>query len=205
MDFLWDIILKASTILTPIFGIAGALFSLLLIISPAKAQSLSRASDRHVDIDDRITYIDKDLAVGGLSYTHNLGIGICLITGSFVFLLFSTFELDLALLSATLFGTTEHPLITDLILPTASWVIRIGCIFGILLGTCLIFAPDMLKRIEKKMNAWVETQVTISQLDKPSTDIDVYFFRHPVLFGVLFLFLSTVSIALSFFHLIFRG
>ena len=70
MPIFQQIALEAVEILTLVFGILGITFSLLLIFSPSLTKSISVMFNRYVNLDEKVSYLDKDVR-GGLFYLQS--------------------------------------------------------------------------------------------------------------------------------------
>jgi len=197
MDFLWSILLQTDKILTPVFGILGLGFSILFLVSPERTQSLSNALNRRIELDNKITYVDKSFEIGDATHTNSLVIGVCLLVGSSVsvFFLFYRFEPSGYVAVFPILG--QHLYVTQLILPTVAWCLKAACLIGIVIGLYLVLSPGILREFEARMNSWFETQSAVGRIDKSSIDADVFFLRHRVVFGIVGLSLSALIILLS--------
>ena len=59
MEIVKEIGLQVIEILTLIFGILGMTFSAMLMFSPNLTQSLSNILNRNVNIDEKLSFLDK--------------------------------------------------------------------------------------------------------------------------------------------------
>jgi hypothetical protein len=89
-----------------------------------------------------------------------------------------------------------------MIFSAVSWIGKVACVFGIFVGTMLVFAPDKMRHIETKLNSWFETRHVFDKLDDSNRDLDTIFFRRPVFFGALGLIISLFIIVLSILNLL---
>jgi ABC-type antimicrobial peptide transport system permease subunit len=78
-----------------------------------------------------------------------------------------------------------------------AWVARIACIFGLVFGFFLLFAPAKMQAIEGKMNNWFETRTIFEKLDRSGPELDVLFFRYPFFFGMAGAVISFLIITLA--------
>ena len=161
MDFFWEIALQTVGILALIFGILGIAFSLLLLISPNVTKKISNVFNRYIDVDKKVSYLDKDIQTESIIYKHHVIAGGCLIVGS-----------------------GKYASINEIILSSMAMVGKIVGVAGIIIGFILLFSPGKMKKIEKKVNTWFSTQHMISKLDETHHDIDTFIYQHAVLFGL---------------------
>jgi len=196
MDFFWGIGLQSAGVLTSIFGILGLIFSLALIVSPKAIRSVGSAINRRVEIDEKITSLDRTVGHFTFSYTNTFGLGICLMVGSSIALIFFLFNADVSLICQLFFSTSNHPLAGEYISSVIFWSWSTACVLGALLGALLLFVPSKAKTLEDRMNASVETGTAVSKLNRAELGIDDYFFRHPVMFGTIGM-LASVFILVS--------
>ena len=197
MDFFWEIALQTVGILALIFGILGIAFSLLLLISPNVTKKISNVLNRYIDVDKKVSYLDKDIQTESIIYKHHVITGVCLIVGSGFILIFLMFKLDVGNLVNILFSSQKFVSINEIILDSLAMIGKIVGVAGIIIGFILLFSPGKMKRIEKKVNTWFSTQHMISKLDETHHDIDTFVYRHAVLFGLIGLIISTFLTVLA--------
>ena len=197
-----QIALEAVEILTLIFGILGITFSLLLIISPGLTKSVSTVFNRGVNLDEKVSYLDKDVQVDSFVYSHNAMFGICLSAGSAFALVFFFFRLDVSSFANIFFVSGKYISTNEMIFEAVSWVGKVASIVGLLCGITLYVAPGKMKRIENVMNSWFETRPVFEKLDDSERELDTLFFSHPVIFGSIGLIISLLVIVLSILNFI---
>jgi len=61
----------------------------------------------------------------------------------------------------------------------------------------LLFLPEVMIKIENKMDAWIATQYMVDKLDELHLGIDNIILHYPMLFGFTGLMTSAVLIILS--------
>ena len=198
MEFFWEIGIQTAEILTLIFGIMGMTLSLMLLLSPRLAQNLSNVLNRSINVDKGLEYLDKDIQISGFLYKHHVAVGLLLVAGSAFSLFFFFFSLDVSKFAGVFFGSRDNLFTAELVVSAFTWIGKIGCLIGLGFGLLMVLVPDLLKRIEAKMNSWFETKPIVEKLDKTSHDMDSFFFRHPVAVGlvgaVISFFLTSLSI-----------
>ena len=184
MDFFWEIALQTVGILALIFGILGIAFSLLLLISPNITKKISNVFNRYIDVDKKVSYLDKGIQTESIIYKHHVITGGCLIVGSGFILIFLMFKLDVANFVNIFFSSQKFASINEIILSSMAIIGKIVGVAGIIIGSILLFSPGKMKKIEKKVNTWFSTQHMISKLDETHHDIDTFIYQHAVLFGL---------------------
>ena len=202
MEIFWEIGIQTIEILTLIFGIMGMTVSLMLLFSPRLARSLGNILNRSIDVDKRIEFLDKDIEISEFFYGHHIATGLLLVAGAAFSLFFFLFSLDVSKFASIFFGTRANIFTAELIASTITWIGTIGCLVGLVFGLLMVFRPDLLKRIENKLNSWFETRPMIDKLDKSSHDMDTFFFNHPVAFGLTGAVISFFLISLSIINLL---
>ncbi len=100
--------LQTLEILTLIFGISGVTVSLLLIFSPNLTRLISNLFNRHVNIDEKIEYVDKEINIDSFFYSHNILVGTLLTIGSVFSLIFLFFKLDISDFANIFFVSHKH-------------------------------------------------------------------------------------------------
>jgi len=197
MDIFWDILLQTDKILAPVFGALGLGFSILLLSSPKRVQSLSNAFNRKIDVDSRIAYIDRSFKMRGSDNAYSLWIGICLLVGSFVSVFFLFYRFDPSGYVVVFAALAQYTYVTQLVLPAVVWCLRAASLIGIVIGLYLVLSPRVLEEFEDRMNGWFETQSAVKRIEQPSIDVDAFLLRHRIAFGIVGLSLSALIILLS--------
>jgi len=202
MDIIREIGLQVVSILTLVFGILGITFSLMTLLSPNLVQQISHILNRSVNIDSKLKYLDKEIQIDAFFYSHHFLFGACLVAGSLFSLFFFFFQLDAAHL-ARIFGGNGGGLLTnDIFFNLIAWIGKIVCLLGLLSGLTILLAPSKMKKFEHKLNSWFETKPVFDKLDVSSRNVDIFFFRHPLLFGSVGAVISFVIIILSMINLL---
>ena len=191
MGLFWEIFLRFAQIITVIAGIVGIALSILLMFSPNRVRTLSDFFNYQLNIEKRISTLNKYIQTGPIVYRHNILFGGCLIAGSIFALVFLFFKLDV----------TFANIITEIIIDSLILLGEISMIVGIILGFFLLFSPKTIEKVESKMNLWLDMQPVVNKLDEFHDDIDTIFFRHARGFGFVGLTISTILFILSIVNL----
>ena len=202
MEIFWDITLNTVEILTLLFGVLGMAFSLLLLFSPRLTKTVGDFFNRSVNVDPKISLLDKDIKTEAFIYSHRIIFGSCMVAGSVFALVFFVFDLNLSNVADMFIGSEQYFAAFEIFFYTFVWIARIACVLGFVFGGLLLFAPDKLKRIDGKMNTWFETRGIFAKLDRNIPEVDVFFFRHSLFFGLIGALLSFLVIALSVVNLL---
>ena len=202
MEIFWEIGIESIEILTLIFGILGMTLSLVLLFSPRLAQSLSNTLNRSINVDKGIEFLDKEIEISEFFYSHHIVMGILIVSGSAFSLFFFFFSLDLSKFAGIFFGSRASLFTAEIIVSTVTWIGKIGCLTGLVFGLMMVFKPDLLKRIENKLDALFETKSIIEKLDKSSRAMDTFFFRHTFAVGLTGAVISFFLISLSIINLL---
>ena len=202
MEIFWEIGIQTIEILTLIFGILGMTLSLMLVFSPRLAQSLSNTLNRSINVDKGIAVLDKEIEISEFFYSHHIVMGILIVAGSAFSLFFFFFSLDLSKFAGIFFGSRASLFTAELIVSTVTWIGKIGCLTGLVFGLMMVFTPDLLKRIENKLDALFETKSIFEKLDKSSHGMDTFFFRHTFAVGLTGAVISFFLISLSIINLL---
>jgi len=202
MEIFRGIVLQTIEFLTLTFGILGMTISLMLLFSPRRTQRLSDLLNRSIDIEKRIKYVDKEVEITDFFYDHHVTLGILLVAGSAFSLFFFFFSLDILRFAAIICESQANIFIIEAIVSTITSIGKIGCMAGLVFGLMLVFKPDLLKRIENKMNLWITAKPFFDKLDKSNHGMDTFFFSHPVAGGLTGAVMSFMLIALSLINLL---
>ncbi len=202
MEIFRDIVLQTIEFLTLTFGILGMTISLMLLFSPSLTQSLSDLLNRSIDVDKRIKSVDKEIQITEFFYDHHITMGTLIVVGS-AFSLFSVFfSLDILKFADILFGPGLNMDITAIIVISLTSIGKVGCLAGLVFGCMLVINPDLLKRIDNKMNTWFTAKPWFDKLDESSHSLDTFFFGHPVAVGLTGAVMSIFLIVLSLINLL---
>ena len=188
MGVIWEICLQAISILTIVIGISGISTFLLLLFSPNLCRRMSEFCNRRVNIFHKLTYLNKEISIESLLYSHNTLFGIALILGATFSLIFFFFQLRTPHISY---------IVNELIINALVLLGKIASLAGIALGFFLLLAPNKIRNIENIINIEVDTQSVVDRLDESHNDIDPIFFRHSFLLGSTGLIVSIILTILS--------
>ena len=202
MEIFWDIALHTIEILTLLFGVLGMAFSLLLLFSPRLTSSLGDFFNRTISFEPRISILDKDIPTEAFVYSHHIIFGLCLVAGSTFALIFFFFTINVNNFANVFIVSRKYFLTLEMVFYAFTWIARIGCICGLIVGTFLLFAPDKMKDFEGKVNTWFETREIFKKLDRSGPELDVIFFQHPFFFGMAGAVVSFLIITLSVVNLL---
>ena len=188
--------------MTLVFGILGITFSTVLIASPNQTKNFSDILNRSFNVDEKLSFLDKDIDISGYFYDHHIWAGLLLVVGSsFAFTIFYV-SLDITILTKILVGSQTQMLWGEILFGTILWIGKITCLAGILCGSLLLLAPQKMKQLENKLNTWFETKVLFKKLDQTSHNIDSLFFRYPLPVGITGAVLSFLILCLSIINLL---
>ena len=202
MDIFWDIALQAVEILTLLFGVLGMAFSLLLLFSPRLTKTLGSFFNRNISFEPKISILDRDIQTETLIYSHHVVFGLCLVAGSVFAFIFFVFNLDLSNFANVFIVSRKYFLVLEIAFYAFAWIARVACILGMLFGGILLFAPEKMRKIERKVNTWFETRGIFAKLDQPGPELDAFLFRHPFFFGLTGALLSFLIITLAIANLL---
>ena len=202
MDIFEQIVLQAIEIITLVTGIMGITFSVLLLLSPRLTKLLSKTLNRRISFEDKLDFLDKDIQIANHFYKHNVVFGLLLIGGALFSLFFFFFSLDVTKFVSIFIGTQKDLFVFEIIIDTIILIGKIACFVAVAYGLLLVFAPARIKRLESKLNSWLETKSIIEKLDKSSHELDSFIFRHPILLGLTGAALSFLLLSLSITNLL---
>jgi len=202
MEIFIEMGLQVIEILTLIFGILGMTFSAMLMFSPNLTRNLSNILNRNINVDEKISFLDKDIEISAFIYSHHIVVGILLIAGSAFALFFFYYSLDLARFNEVFFGSETQVFFGEILIDSILWIGKITCLAGLIFGVLLMLAPGKMQQLDKKLNSWFETKLMIDKLERSSHDVDTFFFRHPLAVGLTGAGISFLIISLSIINLL---
>lgn len=194
--------LQTVEILTLLFGVLGMAFSMLLLFSPRLTKTLGSFFNRNISVEPKINILDKDIETETLIYGHHVVFGLCMIAGSVFAFIFFVFNLNISNFANIFIVSRKYFLVLEIVFYAFAWVARVACIFGMVLGVLILFAPDKMRRFETKVNTWFETQGIFEKLDHARPELDTFFFRHPFFFGLAGALISFLIITLAIANLL---
>ena len=194
--FFGDIFLQAIEIFTLIVGLSGVIFSLLLLFVPRMFKSTGTVLNRSVDIDSKITqFIDKDIRTDHLIYRYNILSGAFLIVASAYILVFLFYRFDVDGFLKVFFADGKFDTADEILVSSLALVGKFAGVIGLLIGSILLFSPDQMRQIEKRVDTWFATKPLWDKLDRPFDNVDALVIRRPIIFGIIGL---TTSVLLTF-------
>ena len=196
MEIIKDIGFQALEIFILILGLVGLVISFLLLVSPNKARSISSLFNQQIAIDNKLNYLDKPVLTDSLTYRHNILFGISLIAGSGFLLVFLFFQMDIARV-VNLFFDNKYVFMVDIVVKVMVLSGKITGSAGVVFGLLLLFAPEVMIKIEKAMDSWFATQFVVDRLDEFHYGIENLILKYPLLFGFAGLMTSLILIILS--------
>lgn len=202
MDIFWDIVLHTVEILTLLFGVLGMAFSLLLLFSPRLTKTVGNFFNRNINVESKISLLDKDIKTETLIYSHHVVFGLCMVAGSLFAFIFFVFNLNVANFANVFIVSQKYFLIFEIVFYACAWIARVACVLGIVFGGFLLLAPDKMRNVDRKLNIWFETKGLFTRLDQAGPELDVFLFRHPFFFGLSGVLVSFLIITLSIVNLL---
>ena len=197
MDIFWDIALHTVEILTLLFGVLGMAFSVLLLFSPRLTKTVGNFFNRNINVEPKISILDKEIGTETLIYSHNVVFGLCMLAGSVFAFIFFVFNLNISNFANVFIVSRKYFMVLEIVFYAFAWIARVACILGIVFGGVLLFAPDKMRSIESKVNTWFETRSIFEKLDQTGPELDAFLFRHPFFFGLTGALLSFLIITLA--------
>lgn len=196
--FFGDIFLQAIEVVSLVIGVVGVILSLMLLLAPHMLKKTATILNRSVDIESKITkVIDRDIPIDNLIYRHNILSGVGLIVASAFVLVFLFYRLDVSGFLKVFFADGTFNTTDEILFSTMALVAKIAGIIGIMIGSILLFSPDQMRQIEKRLDTWFATKPLWDKLDRPFDNVDALVFRRPTIFGILGLVTSAFLTFLS--------
>ena len=202
MEIIQEIGLQVIEILTLIFGILGMTFSAMLMFSPTLTKNLGNILNRSVNMDEKISFLDKDISISDFIYSRHVLVGLLLIAGSALALISFHFSLDVAKFTEVFLGSPKQVFFGEILINSIFWFGKITCLVGLIFGSFLMSAPEKMKRWEQKLNSWFEIRPIIEKLDQSTHQLDTFFFRHPLPVGMTGVIISFLILTLSIINLL---
>ena len=191
VTFFGDILLQAIEIATLVIGVFGILLSLLLLFVPQVLMKTGKILNRSVDIDTKITQvIDRNIPTDVLFYRHNVVSGVCLIVASAFILIFLFYRLDVESFMKVFFAEGQFNTADEILFSTMALIGKVAGAIGLFIGSILLFNPDLMRKIEKRVDTWFATKPLWDKLDCSYETVDTLVFRRPTLFGIIGLLTS---------------
>ncbi len=188
MQLVLEIIIRVAEILTIVAGSAGILVSIVLMFSPESIRKANRALNTQMLTERQLAVLNPSVCSEPFVLKHPVACGGALVAGSIFILLF-------------LFIRAQVPagfgLFMDMAIEFSILLGKTAGIIGVTAGALLFFSPAAFKALGNKANLWIDTGPVFSKVDTLSVDVDSILLRHPFIFGLLGLAVSTALIILS--------
>ena len=198
VTFFGNIFLQAIEIVTLVIGVVGVLLSLLLLLLPQVLRKTATALNHTVDIDTKISrFIDRDIRTENLIYRHNITSGVCMIVTSAFILVFLFYRLDVDGFMKVFFAESGYSTTDEIIITSMALIAKIAAVIGMLIGSILLFSPELMRKFEKRLDTWFATKPFWDKLDRTHLNVDSLVFRWPTLFGIIGLLTSALLTFLS--------
>ncbi|MFC1799242.1 hypothetical protein ACFLZL_05505, partial [Thermodesulfobacteriota bacterium] len=165
MKILQEICLQSLEILILVLGLTGVVISILLLISPRMIKTFSSVFDKRIFVDRKLSYLNREVVTDSITYRYNVPTGLVLIAGSVFLLIFLFFQLDIQKIT-NFFSDVRYPFIYEMIAGVLILVGKIAAFAGLVAGLLLSFVPEIMIKIEDKMDSWFSTQYMVDKLDK---------------------------------------
>ena len=203
MNIIWDMCLQTIEVFTLVVGILGVSLSLFLMFAPDKSRAFSEVCNRYFEFDKKLTrFIDRDIQTETLIYRHNIIAGVCLIVGSAFILVFLFYRLDVRGFITVFLGPGKAYTTGEVIISAMAMIGKIAGVLGMLFGSILLFNPDQMRGIEKRLNTWFATDQMMERLERAHRDVDALVYRRPITFGVIGLITSAILTYLAFHNML---
>jgi hypothetical protein len=181
MDLIIDVLLAATDILTLVFGLAGFFLSVLLLFSSETVRWLGEKLNKSFTLVRLSPLLDRTIETNRLAYRHPFLIGSFFTIGSLFVLHFLYSQVPPGINQ-----TFSEEILYEFLLIVA----KLGAFLAILIGIALLLAPEKVRKIEDRLNAWIDTTKLFSDLDRPRPQIDHIFLRYPRISGAIGLLAS---------------
>ena len=192
MDLLIDIFLAATEVLTLVIGLAGFCLSFLLLFCPEAVRRLGEKLNRSFSLVRFTPFLDRRVEANRLAYRHPFLVGSFFVIGSFFVLQFLYLKYS---------PPVDQTLFLSLCFETLAWTGKTAAFVGVFLGFGLMWRPDKIRSLEDRLSAWIDTAPFFSGLDRPHSQVDHIFLRHPRISGAAALLASFVLSVLSIYNL----
>ena len=203
MDIIWDMCLQTIEVFTLVVGILGVSLSLFLMVAPDKSRALSDFCNRYFEFDKKLTrLIDRDIQTETLIYRHNIIAGVCLIVGSAFILVFLFYRLDVRSFITVFLGPGKFNTTGEVIISAMAMIGKFAGLLGMLFGSILLFSPDQMRSIEKRVNTWCATDRMMERLERTHREVDTLVYSRPITFGLIGLITSVILTYLAFHNMI---
>lgn len=202
-SFFWAIILQALEIFTLVVGIVGVMLSALLLFAPQWLNRIGETLNRSIEVDRRISRIvDRSIPTEVFFYRHNRITGVCMIVGSVFVLIFLFFRLDVDGFVTVFYGNDKFKVANEILISAMALLGKIAAAAGLLVGAILVWRPEKMLQIDRRMDTWFATQPFWEKLDRSHPTVDSLVYRRPIIFGVIGLSTSVLLTYLAVYNLI---
>lgn len=192
MNVVTLILLKGTEITTILVGIIGLVLSLAILVSPVGVRKLNLWLNRQFSLEpsrgQENWLLSLDMALGWFPFIS----GSIIAGGSMAVVIYLFF--------------TPMPAYGDNVMMAIGfdsllWVARLAGVLGFVFGLLLMFAPEVLRRINEKLNRWHDADAVVRHMEQTVFDFDGWILNNPRASGVMGLIISAVLLTITISHL----
>lgn len=186
------ILLKGTEITTLVIGIIGLVLSLAILVSPMGLRKLSLWLNRQFSLEPSHGQLNwlmsLDMVLGWCPFIS----GSIVAGGSIAVIVYLFFN--------------PMPTFSDNVLMAIGfdsllWMARLASVLGFVFGLLLMFAPEVLRRINEKLNRWHDANAVVRHMEQTVFDFDGWILNNPRASGVMGLVMSVVLLTITINHL----
>ena len=182
MDTLLAITVTGLLLALALLLAAATAFGIALAVRPAAVERLRARLDRRLDTDAAVSALDRPWNMDSWLYRYHHLYGIVVIAMAAFILWFLAFGYDSP---AWVAGVgADHREIALILAEVARFLLWIGAMAGVILGTVILVRPSALKGVEQWANRWIAPQAWRQALDREYHPADAWFQRYPRASGI---------------------
>ena len=188
MDTIIEILLRSSEIITITVGIIGLVLSLALLFSNDTVRRVSAVLNRQFKLGLPSRDLNRQVSLDTILGWFPTVSGTLIAGASLAILVF----LFLAPMPAD-----SGKILVAIGFESMRWLARVAAFLGLGFGLLLIFSPDLIKRINRVLNQWHDTDAVIRKMEDRVVNFDEVVLGNPRISGFIGIVMSAILLILT--------
>lgn len=188
MNIIIDILLQSSKITTIVVGIAGLILSLALLFSRDAVRNVSAALNRKFNLGLPARELNRQVSVDTIIGWFPSFSGAMIAAASLAVMIYLFFSP---------MPPQKGGILLAIIFESMLWLARLASVLGLVFGIMLMVAPEALKRVNRMLNHWHDTEAIIRHMEQRTYNFDGLVLNNPRISGVIGLFMSVILLLLT--------
>ncbi|MFH1983628.1 MAG: hypothetical protein ABIL58_17435 [Pseudomonadota bacterium] len=188
MSAVTTILLQSTEILTILVAVVGLILSGAILISPAAVRKLSFRLNRQFNLDAPLSQLNRQVPIEMILDWFPFVSGSIIAGVSLAVIIYLFF---------TSMPTYSGRVLLAIGFESLLWLARLASVLAFVFGLLLMFAPEVLKRINEKLNRWHDADAVVRHMEQTVYDFDGWILNNPRASGVIGFLLSVILLTIT--------